>query len=52
MSNTYNNITVNDSVVNIIDHPAFSGFEQYIFPWDDRKYDVDMKMSQINYLSP
>jgi hypothetical protein len=34
-SNTYRQIRADDSVVDIISHPAFTGFGQYIFPWDD-----------------
>ena len=52
MSSTYEHITADDSVVSIIHHPAFTGFGQYILPWDDRDYDVDMKMDQISYLLP
>ena len=50
MSSNYKKITTNDSVINIINHPAFAGFGQYIFPWDDRVYDGDMTMGQISSL--
>ncbi len=52
MSNTYKQIRADDSVVDVINHPAFTGFGQYIFPWDDRDYDVGLKMDQVSYLLP
>ncbi|NMB24638.1 MAG: alpha/beta hydrolase, partial [Firmicutes bacterium] len=52
MSCTYKQIKADDSVVDIIGHPAFSGFGQYIFPWDDTDYDADLKMDQVGYLLP
>jgi len=52
MSSNYKKITTNDSVINIINHPAFAGFGQYIFPWDDIVYDCDMTIGQISSLMP
>ena len=52
VSDTYKQIRADDSVVDIISHPAFTGFGQYIFPWDDRDYDVGLKMDQVSYLLP
>jgi acetyl esterase/lipase len=52
MSNNHKYITEYDSIVNVINHPAFEGFGQYVFPWDDRNYNSNMQMNQISLLLP
>jgi acetyl esterase/lipase len=41
-----------DTVGDLIDHPAFSGFGQLILPWDDRRYDERMRLSDLKLLLP
>jgi acetyl esterase/lipase len=43
---------VDDSVDDILKHPAFAGFARLILPWDDRRYDTAMPLRNISSLLP
>ena len=45
-------LRVNDSVGDILQHPAFAGFARLVLPWDDRRYDRQMPIRDIGSLLP
>ena len=45
-------LRVNDSVDDILTHPAFAGFARLMLPWDDRRYDRAMPLRSIGSLLP
>jgi len=45
-------LRVDDSVGDILDHPAFGGFARLLLPWDDRRYDTSMPLKSIGALLP
>lgn len=47
----YNHLTINSTVADVVNNPAFKGFGQYILPLEWR-YDPDMKLKNIPSLLP
>lgn len=47
----YNHLTINSTVADVVNNPAFNGFGQYILPLEWR-YDPDMKLKNIPSLLP
>jgi len=45
-------LRVSDSVGDLLEHPAFAGFARLLLPWDDRRYDTTMTLSNIGSLLP
>jgi acetyl esterase/lipase len=45
-------LDTNDSIRNVLNHPAFAGFARLLLPWDDRQYDEAMPLSDIGSLLP
>jgi acetyl esterase/lipase len=45
-------LATSDSLGDILHHPAFSGFAPLILPWDGRRYEEDMRLSDIGALLP
>jgi acetyl esterase/lipase len=45
-------LRVDDSVNDILEHPAFAGFGRLLLPWDDRRYDHAMPLRNIGSLLP
>jgi len=45
-------LRVDDSLDTVLKHPAFTGFAHLILPWDDRRYDAKMPLSNIGALLP
>jgi len=41
-----------DTIRDVLNHPAFAGFARLLFPWDDRAYDEDLRLSDIGSLLP
>jgi acetyl esterase/lipase len=41
-----------DSIRNLLGHPAFAGFARLLLPWDGRRYDEAMRLSDIGSLLP
>src|SRR2546428_12135640 len=49
---TNGHLSVNHSIQDVLNHPAFAGHGRLILPWDDRPYDEDMRLSNIGSLLP
>lgn len=45
-------LQTNSLIGNLLNHPAFSGFARLLLPWDDRRYDEGLPLSQIGTLLP
>ena len=45
-------LRVHDTVGNLLAHPAFAGFGRLLLPWDDRRVDTSMRLSEIGSLFP
>lgn len=45
-------LRVDDTVGNLLAHPAFAGFGRLLLPWDDRRVDTSMRLSEIGSLLP
>ena len=41
-----------DTIGDLLRHPAFASFSRRLLPWDDRAYDEEMKLSAIGNLLP
>jgi acetyl esterase/lipase len=48
----HTHITTNDSVHHIVNHPAFSGFGDYILPWDENTRFYDTPLNKVRSLLP
>lgn len=48
----HHHLTTGDSVRSVVDHPAFSGFGDYLLPWDNRPQQLDTLLSDIRSLLP
>lgn len=49
---TGGHLSVDHSVQDILNHPAFAGHGRLILPWDDRTYDEDLRLTNIGSLLP
>jgi acetyl esterase/lipase len=49
---TTEHLRVDDSVEDILRHPAFAGFGRLLLPWDDRRYDTTLPLTNIGSLLP
>ena len=49
---SYDHITTNDTVRDIVNHPAFKGFSQFILPGDNNSYYYDTLLSNVRSLMP
>jgi acetyl esterase/lipase len=45
-------LRVTDNIGDVLAHPAFAGFGRLLLPWDDRRYDTAMPLSNIGSLLP
>jgi acetyl esterase/lipase len=45
-------LCLDDSVADVLEHPAFAGFGRLLLPWDDRRYDLAMPLRNIGSLLP
>jgi acetyl esterase/lipase len=45
-------LRADDTLGQLLKHPAFTGFSRLTLPWDDRKYDETMPISNIKTLLP
>jgi len=40
-------LNADDSIRDLLTHPAFAGFARLLLPWDGRRYDESMRLSDI-----
>ena len=45
-------LRVDDTVGDLLAHPAFAGFARRLLPWDGRPYDASMRLREIGELLP
>jgi acetyl esterase/lipase len=45
-------LTPQDRIGDVLQHPAFRGYARLLLPWDDRRYEDEMPLSQIDALLP
>jgi acetyl esterase/lipase len=50
--NLWAHVRVDDSVDDILKHPAFAGFGRLLLPWDGRRYEGTMPLRNIGSLLP
>ena len=43
---------IQNTIGDLLRHPAFTGFARLILPWDDRAYDEPMRLTRIGSLLP
>jgi hypothetical protein len=48
----HTHVTTDDSIHHIVNHPAFSGFGDYILPWDDNTRFYDTPLNKVRSLLP
>ena len=44
--------TTNSRVNDILTHSAFQGFAERLLPWDDNRYEPNLRLTQIKRLMP
>ena len=45
-------LRANDTVQDLLNHPAFAGFARLLLPWDDRSYDGRLPLGELGTLLP
>ena len=45
-------LTAEDTIQDLLNHPAFAGFGRLLLPWDDRAYDNGMRLRDVASLLP
>jgi hypothetical protein len=45
-------LSIDDTIEDLLTHPAFAGFGRLILPWDDRRYEQAMHLRDIGLLLP
>ena len=45
-------LRVDDTIGDVLEHPAFAGFGHLLLPWDDRRYDATMRLRDLGSLLP
>lgn len=45
-------LTADDSIGDLLRHPAFSGYSRLLMPWSDRSYDETLRLRDIGSLLP
>ncbi len=45
-------LSADDTIRDLLDHPAFAGFSRLLLPWDDRSYDNAMRLRNVGSLLP
>jgi acetyl esterase/lipase len=45
-------LNTDDSIGDLLGHPAFAGFARLLLPWDGRRYDEQMRLGDIGSLLP
>lgn len=47
-----NRLTADATIGDLLSHPAFAGFGRLLLPWDDRRYDNDLRLRDVGSLLP
>jgi hypothetical protein len=45
-------LTTDDTIGELLNHPAFADFGRLLLPWDDRRYDNGMRLRNVGSLVP
>jgi hypothetical protein len=45
-------LAVDDTILDLLNHPAFAGFSRLLLPWDDRTYDNTLRLRNLDSLLP
>jgi len=45
-------LRIDDTIGDVLEHPAFAGFGRLLLPWDDRRFDTTMRLREIGSLLP
>ena len=45
-------LRIDDTIGDVLKHPAFAGFGRLLLPWDDRHYEMTMRLREIGSLLP
>ena len=45
-------LSADDTIGDLLEHPAFAGFSRLLLPWDDRSYDNAMRLRNVGSLLP
>ena len=45
-------LTADDTIQDLLSHPAFAGFARLLLPWDDRTYENGMRLRDVGSLLP
>ena len=45
-------LAADDTILDLLNHPAFAGFGRLLLPWDDRAYDDSMRLRNVGSLLP
>jgi acetyl esterase/lipase len=45
-------LSIDDTILDLLNHPAFAGFGRLLLPWDDRAYDNTMQLRNLDALMP
>jgi acetyl esterase/lipase len=51
-SSPWGHLRVTGSIGDVLTHPAFVGFGRLLLPWDDRRYDSAMPLTDVGSLLP
>ena len=49
---TATHLRIDDTIGDLLKHPAFAGFGRLLLPWDNRRYDETMRLKDIASLLP
>ena len=45
-------LITDDTIGDLLEHPALAGFSRLLLPWDDRTYDRRMRLQDVGSLLP
>ena len=45
-------LSIDSTIGDLLQHPAFAGFGRLTLPWDDRRYDETIRLKDIGTLLP
>lgn len=49
---SYTHVKINDTISDVVNHPAFQGFGQHMLPWDNSTHYYDTSLDNVNSLLP